>query len=70
MTVFPLTRDAALDIIGRYHRHNSRQNAIAFAVKLAKDTKALTVTIASKLGSETNRETFIWNDEANDIIPA
>ncbi len=32
MTIFPLTRDAALEIIGRYHRHNSRPVGYRFAL--------------------------------------
>lgn len=32
MTVFPLTRDTALEIIGRHHRHNSRPVGYRFAL--------------------------------------
>lgn len=32
MTVYPLTRDAALDIIGRFHRHNKRPVGYRFAL--------------------------------------
>lgn len=32
MQVYPLTRDAALDIIGRFHRHNKRPVGYRFAL--------------------------------------
>lgn len=48
MTVFPLTRDAALEIIGRYHRHNSRPVGYRFALGARHEGELVGVVVVGR----------------------
>jgi hypothetical protein len=48
MTVFPIIRDAALDIIGQYHRHNKRPVSYRFALGAKHDGALVGVAIVGR----------------------
>jgi hypothetical protein len=48
VNVFPLTRDAALEIIGRYHRHNRRPVGYRFALGARHDGELVGVAVVGR----------------------